>query len=354
VSDLDKAIAERAEIDGELEALRKEARVREQRSRMNRQIAMLRTALERAEAQVHLLLNVPGVSRDDATVARAPKSKRHTASDVLLCSDWHCGEFVPPGQTDNANHYTPEVFRRRVKRLVEAYRWRLETLRSREGYGWSIDHVVVALLGDLMTGHLHDDQVSSNTLTPIEEVNLLIDTIEAMLREILSHEGIARIDVPCTWGNHGRTEARSKRVATAYQFSYEWLAYTQIAKRFTGDKRIRFTIPTSSVAYLEIGPWTMRYTHGDAISYGGGVGGIFVPVSKWIARQEERRKAHTTVMGHWHDPQWIRTVVVNGSLIGDCEYARRFGLGLRAAAQVAMLCDAKRGFRLHDALEVQT
>ncbi|MFV1964331.1 MAG: hypothetical protein ACC628_02825 [Pirellulaceae bacterium] len=101
-----------------------------------------------------------------------------------------------------------------------------------------------------------------------------------------------------TYGNHGRTTKR-RRISTGYKHSWEWLAYNNLAGYFKTPK-IRFKIEQGYHNWLDVQGHDVRFHHGDAIRYHGGIGGVTIPLRKKIAQWNKRRHSHLDILGHFH------------------------------------------------------
>ena len=118
--------------------------------------------------------------------------------------------------------------------------------------------------------------------------------------------------------------------------------YLNLAKRFEGEKRIKFIIPRSQHYYLEVYGKTIRFMHGHNIRYYGGVGGITVPLNKAIAQWDKLQRADLAVLGHFHQfldgGRWL----VNGSLIGYNAFALANKFEYEPPKQAFFLWDKRR------------
>lgn len=264
------------------------------------------------------------------------KGKRQAAA-VALFSDWHIGERVTKAQTTGANEYTPAIAEKSAHRVADAVAWVIQ----HHSTSFDLRRVVLWLGGDLITGHLHDDQRESNYLHPTREMLLLQDLIGYAIDRVLSTPGVRDVVIPCSYGNHGRMTAKP-RVSTGAETSLEWLIYQQLARTYAGDKRIRFEIASGDFLYLDVLGTRIRFTHGDSTKYAGGVGGVTIPINKSIARWQTYDRADFTCLGHYH--QYLDTpgVVINGSLIGPSPYGMRVGSN-EPPAQAFFLVDESRG-----------
>jgi hypothetical protein len=179
-------------------------------------------------------------------------------------------------------------------------------------------------------------------MSPVEAVLFAQELAETVLDAVLSLPGIARLRVPCSYGNHGRTTTKP-RIGTGAANSYEWLMYRSLAKRYADNPRVEFEVAAGEHIYLSAYDRTIRFHHGDAVKYQGGVGGITVPVTKAIRGWDTARRADLTCIGHFHSYQHHRSYVANGSLIGYGPYSQRIKAEYEAPAQAFFLLDSERG-----------
>jgi hypothetical protein len=263
------------------------------------------------------------------------------AIPILLWSDWHPGEYVDPKTVNDINTYNIEVFKSRVDALLEEAHRIIEMLRQR----FTIDTAVIWLGGDLITGYIHPELMESNTLSPTQEVLLSQEVILKGLNYLIEEAGLDKLIVPCSFGNHGRTGEKMK-VSTAHINSYEWLMYKSLQLSFTKDPRVEFYVSDGHIFYLNIWDKVLRFTHGDAIKYQGGIGGLTVPLIKWIHRQDQVRKADMTFLGHFHTLQFHHAFTTNSSLIGPTAYSLRLGFPPEPPQQALVLLEKEKGFTL--------
>ena len=119
--------------------------------------------------------------------------------------------------------------------------------------------------------------------------------------------------------------------------------YKNLEKFYASEDRVEFNIPLAYHSYLDVYDETIRFHHGHAIRYAGGVGGIYVPVLKAINQWNKAIHATLDIFGHFHQLRDGHTFLVNGSLIGY----NVFGLSIKAdyekPRQAFTVIDAKRG-----------
>jgi len=79
--------------------------------------------------------------------------------------------------------------------------------------------------------------------------------------------------------------------------SLERFMYHQLAERFKSEPRVKFVIGDGLHVYVNVFGFVLRFHHGHAVRYAGGVGGIFIPVNKAIAQWNKGRRADYDVFG---------------------------------------------------------
>jgi hypothetical protein len=297
------------------------------------------TELDRADQRLEVALNIKeGVP--EIVIEPRHSEGESEATAIVLYSDWHLEERVDLEMLDGLNEYTPAIAEARAIAIFQ------NTLKlvQKEREAVRIDELVVWLGGDFITGFIHEELAQTNWLSPIEATRVGKRLLITGLKFLLAHGKFKRIRVICNPGNHGRTTAKMQ-IANSYKMSYEWMMYHDLKDVFAGDPRMDFHIPTSPFGYLRIYDKTVRTLHGEAIKYGGGIGGVAIPMIKHVQRLNKQRHADMTLVGHFHQSiRPARDIIVNGSLIGFSPYAQKIGCDPEQPQQMFMLCDKKRGF----------
>lgn len=311
----------------------------------------LRRRVRELEAQAKSLIadlsdarHVNDIAREAAqhvvepvVVRREPRSGLREGTPLVLASDWHFEEHVRPEQVAGRNRFNLEIARARAVRFFQSMRWSIDWHRQ----VFKIRDCVLWLGGDLLTNYLHDDNVESNLLSPVEAIAELQTAIGAGLRYLLEDPEIERFVIPMSDGNHGRLTDRT-RAATRVENSLEWLLYVNLAREFAHEPRLQFQLPAGLLTHLEIYGRTTRFTHGDAVKYAGGIGGITIPIFKALAGWETLRHADLTCMGHWHQMYNVPGLIVNGSLIGLSAYSVAIKARHEAPQQAFCMLDSRR------------
>lgn len=258
-----------------------------------------------------------------------------SSAAVAVLSDWHVEEQVDPRTVSHLNNFNLEIADRRIEKATQA----ILRLTEIERVGRDIPILVLALLGDLMTGYIHEELREENELSPTQTILWLRQKLSKLINTIKKEGNFERIVIPCSIGNHGRTTIKPRH-STAYKNSYEWLLYKLLEQEIEG---VEWIVGESYHTYLEVFGKTFRLHHGDGLKYQGGVGGLTIPVEKAISSWNKGRSADIDIFGHWHtsqqNPKWIS----NGSLVGHNAYSIAIKAAFEPPQQTYFLFDAKRG-----------
>jgi hypothetical protein len=270
--------------------------------------------------------------------ARELSTRKREGCAIILASDWHIEETVAIEASPIRNVYTPAEAAIRVGRFFAGTNWLIRNNRPVFG----LRDVLLWLGGDLLTGYIHDELRESNALSPTEALLWLKAHIIAGIESMLVDGEIARLLVVCSYGNHGRTTLKPRR-GTGGKNSWEWLLYMDLAKHFTGNKRVSFTVEQSAHQYARVYDFDLHFHHGDECQYGGGVGGITIPINKAVSQWDKVKRCHYHHFGHFHQYLDLGQTVVNGSLIGYNAYAMSIKATPEQPQQAFYILDKKRG-----------
>jgi hypothetical protein len=270
------------------------------------------------------------------------KQRRGTA--VALCSDWHVEERVDPKTVNGLNFYDLALAEKCIDEMAEAIAWL--TIDNR----YDVRELVVALLGDLFSGYIHDELKETAQLSPVRASAWLLVRLEKFLRRIAALcPNVERFMIVCNDGNHGRL-TQKMRAATRTANSLEWFVYFNLAERMRDDPRFEFQIADGVWNYLDVFGRTFGFCHGDTYRYLGGVGGLLIPVRrglnedrKYMAFGEQPRRVDHVSMGHFHTRMDLEDVSVNGSMIGISPYSMSIHAPPEARKQSWFLVDEKNG-----------
>jgi predicted phosphodiesterase len=274
--------------------------------------------------------------------------KSSTGIPIITLGDWHIGETVDPDQVGGVNKFNREIAKRRVRNLAHA----VDDLCFNHMTNPNYPGAVVLLLGDFITGCLHDDLTVTNDGPLTFSIQDVQDYIIGLLK--FWAKKFKHISVVCVPGNHGRSTIKPRLNNKIYE-SWEWLIYCNVEKYFRDDARVKVYVPNAVDAFFSVFGHKFMVTHGDTLGVTGGDSliGKLGPISRGTMKLGAQQRSigkdfDTLVIGHFHFymPRGDATpVYVNPCLIGHNTYAH-LQLRVRASkpAQSLIFLHSKRGF----------
>lgn len=312
--------------------------------RLKKQVAKLAIENKQLVADLSNLRRMDDMRREAIAIKRSgvikPREKKsglREGTALALASDWHIEEEVRPEQVANRNRFNLDISAKRMTRFFEAYRYAIDFNRQI----YKIRDAVLWLGGDLITNYLHDDNVESNLLSPVQAIAYASASIIDGIDYLLKDPEIERYYIPCNDGNHGRL-TKQTRSATRIENSLEWLLYTILMRHYADEPRVQFDIAQSEQLFFEVYGRTIRAAHGDTVRYAGGVGGVTIPLYKAIARWDTVRRADLNLVGHFHQYTSLNDIIINGSLIGYGPYSMTIGARFEPPVQAFCMLDSQR------------
>jgi hypothetical protein len=234
---------------------------------------------------------------------------------VVVASDWHIEETVKPETINGLNKYNLSIAENRAEQFFQNA---LKMVQKEQNES-RIDTLVLALLGDFITGNIHEEFLETCSLRPMEAIimaeNLMIGGIDYLLKN-----SELKLIIPCVVGNHTRI-TKQTHIGTEQGNSLETFMYHHLQNYYKGNKRVEFLIAEGYLSYLTLWNFTLCFHHGHALKYSGGMGGLTIPINKAVAQWEKLRHADLYVSGHWHTFFDGGNFLVNGSLIGYNPFA---------------------------------
>ena len=244
---------------------------------------------------------------------KGSSSSAGSATAVVLASDWHHEELVRPASVDGLNDFNLEISARRIDTFFQSV---VRLIRAKQKV-IKVDELILALLGDFVTGAIHEE--IEVLLAPAEAIRVVQNKLASGIEFILKETNV-RLVIPTHSGNHGRS-THTIHQGNEHENSWEYLMYHNLADHFRGNKRVQFIITQGYHSYVDVCGFKIRFHHGHNLKYGGGVGGLAIPVRKAIAQWNKARPVDLDCFGHWHQLIWYSNFVCNGSLIGYNAYA---------------------------------
>ncbi len=310
------------------------SRLRDELASLKRKYDVALKQLDAEKAAVANLTALSDVAPKKITRSR-PRGKRPEATAVLILSDWHVEEEVRPETCRNLNHFTLAIADRRIKQLVQ----RASMLIEHEKHLTGIRRIVVAALGDFITGHIHDDLVEVTQLAPLAATRWAGERLGGVI-DAMSE--IAPVLVATASGNHGRS-TKHPRMATENDHSFEQHLYLTMAGQ-EKRKNVEWQVGEGYLNNINLDGFIVRAHHGHAIRFGGGVGGLTIPANKAISNWNQAQRADLDIFGHWHCFSWLPyRFVANGCLIGHNAFADRIKAEYQPPSQSLVIIDHDHG-----------
>ena len=290
------------------------------------------------ERQIEVLSGIPGKPNAKIVPRSLPKKKPAGVAVVVPASDWHVEERVDAKSTSNQNSFDLAEAEARIFRYYE----KVLKLIDWQQHLAPVVELWHPLIGDLMSGYIHEELMESNSLSPTETCVFLQDMLCYGIDLLLKKTQIPVI-IPTCVGNHGRT-TQKMRIKTSYKNNYEWLLYTTLAKRYSNNGRVFWIVGQGYHNTQKIMGRKVRFHHGDGLRYMGGVGGISISVNKAIAQWDKVDSVDLDVFGHWHTflwhyPKWVSC----GSLMGYNEFSVAIKAEFQHPSQAFIVIDRDYG-----------
>ena len=186
---------------------------------------------------------------------------KHAQTVVAPLSDTHIGESVNSDQMVDLNTYDFNIFNRRL------YGWasQLLNLVSYRRNIAKVDDLIVPMLGDMISGDIHEELARSNISNCMEQMIRGANLIAQALMFLAPH--FKNILVPCVVGNHGRM-TRKPPMKDKYM-DWDYMMYQWVATFCKNQENITFEIPKSFIHVFSIYDNRILIMHGDSVSGAG-------------------------------------------------------------------------------------
>jgi len=269
---------------------------------------------------------------------RAGNGKGQGIANAML-SDMHMEERVLKNEVEGKNEYNLDISKSRLKEFFQAV---LKFVQI-EQQNTKIDELVLWLLGDNLTGWLHEECLFVTFLEPVRAAIVCQQRLRQGIQYLLDNSDL-KLTIPCVVGNHGRI-TRLPNHATENGNSLEFMLYHFLDHDFKDNDRVNFIIPESGFAFVDEFGYVIRGHHGHRIRYRGGIQGMGVPAAKKLAQWNKIKYADLDIFGHHHTAQDGDGFVANGSVIGFNSFAYKSGFSFQPPEQKFFLVHSRWGRR---------
>lgn len=309
---------------------------------LSEEVGRLRKVVKEQQANIDRLERIAEYSGRSLHVPkwilRVPKKDRHVATICANLSDTHYDEVVNPSEMSGQNAYDRDIAVMRT----EAFFTGIVKLARHHWAGTDYDGVCLFLTGDILSGIIHEELDATNTAPVLESVLFWAGQIAAGIQMLADEFGA--VHVPCVVGNHARQD-RKPRAKEYVRRNFEWLLYQLLAQQFDKDERVTFAITDDIEQPVDVHGARFVQYHGMA-GGGQGIGGIFPPLMRLVAKLHNRWGAFTAMAyGHYHQNLYApeQGLLGNGALKGYDEFARWMHFRPERPSQMVWLVTPEHG-----------
>ena len=255
-----------------------------------------------------------------------PNPKTSSASPIVAVApltDLHIGEFIDSDQMGVMNEYNFEIFSRRLSGWTNQVLDLVSLRRS----STQIPTLKVPMLGDMVSGEIHEELVRSN-LDNIVMTMARGAYITAQSMMTLA-EHFEEVHIDAVVGNHQRLK---KEIYYKDKYvGWDFLFYQWVASFCKNQTNIKFTIPKTFYQLIDVAGWDVLIHHGDAMRGSSMQQKVH---SLRQALQPQGKAFQYMFMGHYHHVEehdiGTGTALMCGCMKGTDDYAFLHGLASRA------------------------
>lgn len=264
----------------------------------------------------------------------------HSEVATLILSDWHGSETVRYEEANGVNRYNSRVMANRVWAIVDKFK---RIVRGHQAM-YNIEKIWVMVLGDMIHGSIHPENVLTNDLLDVPAA-ILVSRLLIMAFEELRTLGVP-IEADCTVGNHPRIALLKMPTKRQAHTSYDWIIYTILANHFENDPQVDIRINTGQFGIVD------QLGHRVIMEHGYGATGqqdMVARVRSMFDNPVYRNQTGMTgssvdflCVGDKHRAQLGEGYIVNGCLSGSNELGTAWRLQPIGAIQQMFGISAKQ------------
>jgi len=254
-----------------------------------------------------------------------PKLSKTSQTITPICSpiaDWHIGEVIDEGEMEGFNKYNYEIAKRRVEFLAQKVMKWVKTERN----GHNIDEIHIPIMGDMITGSIHDELITFAEF-PITEsvvrssklISWYISQISTLFKKVTVHA--LKVD------NHSRFTKKkgSKRRGTN---SWNHIIAELIKEQLKYHDNIELIFHESQKAEIDIAGQIILADHGDGTTAFMGLpwyGFAREDGREAVKRMREGKRFDDRMRAHWHTAAAGPFGILCGCLCGSTELDAQAG-----------------------------
>jgi hypothetical protein len=238
---------------------------------------------------------------------------------VALFSDWHFGETVSSEEVHGVNAYNVDIAKERIDIYFNELKTYLIEL--------NVSVLNLALLGDLISGRIHEELMEHSSLETSYTIIILADYISQWIHELSKDFKIKVLGIP---GNHGRFNKKPS-FKGKYVDNFEFLVY-EFIRREVKNVVEEFDVPESMFKIKTVIDTNICFTHGDIFRGGTGLSPVSGTWARDVAKLNGLMRNNDLAFdimcfGHFHTGDMKlqgfdgTKIVINGSGKGTDEFS---------------------------------
>ncbi|MBU0847101.1 hypothetical protein KKH23_07905 [Patescibacteria group bacterium] len=265
-----------------------------------------------------------------------PSAKKTNETAILLLGDTHIGETVDKEEVMGLGEYNFDVFARRMKFLAQS----IKSITVKKLTGYTIDKLVIMMMGDMITGQIHEDIMTGGESMVVQVLQGAYVTAQFILE---MQQLFPEVEVEGVLGNHGRL-FQKKRYKRGYD-NWDYIFYQFVSTFLAMNTQIKCNFPKGPFLLRKIYDWGFLVLHGDDIRSWMGIPFYGIQRTMWKLGdllQGQGIQVHFRLIGHFHNTGELdRTpgeIIINGSMIGGTEYSLKRFMDFGRPTQLFMGC----------------
>ena len=198
----EQALLDKHRIQIEQEAkIKKEATYKNKIRELNSSVKKQTEGTELRDAIIDRLIQIKEAKKSDYIIKSTKSNKESETTAVINIADAHCDEVVRLKAVNYKNKYDFGIFEACIYELARVGLKLINIERS----DTTIDNLVIAILGDLISGYIHEELEETNSMTPPQAVVKIFNTLVSFFDYLLAKGNFVKITVVEEVGNHART-----------------------------------------------------------------------------------------------------------------------------------------------------
>lgn len=253
-------------------------------------------------------------------------------------ADFHTSEVISEEETEGFGVYNWAVEQARAHYATDRF---LDWIRAQRK-AYVIDHAVIPLLGDFVSGEIHDELVRTNEFDPPVAAAYCGELLAELIGKIASEFKSVRVEA-VTADNHGRTD-RKKPYKRKGERNWNYVVYALAEALLSKHKNVTLNRPKSQKHTCQIAGHTFLLEHGDNVRGWMGIPlyGMIRMRGKEADRRQRRGGFDYILVGHWHNGWHLQGMYGVGALTGTSELDEGEARHAKPS-QTAFLCHERHG-----------